>query len=357
MDLDVLHVLATNGRRGAETFGYELHQAIRARGVRSEICCVEPGSQQSLLPVPALAGRRFSLAGVRALRDRAGRSRIVVAHGSSALLACGLGLAGLGVPFVYLSIGDPRYWAGSPARRWRARWLITRADSVVAITPGARDILIGHYRLVPERVVVIPNGRSAKRSRPAEPAERAAAREVFGIPQGSEAVAVVGSLRREKRVDVAIEAIARLPGTLLLVAGDGPERPVLEALAQRVAPDRVVFAGTTDGPGSVLAAADAVALSSDSEGVPGVLIEAGLAELPVVATDVGWVRDVVIDRTTGLVVPPDRPDLFAAALREALDRRAGLGRAARTHCLAEFEMERVTELWLDLISQPADRTS
>lgn len=357
MDVDVLHVLASNERRGAETFGYELHQALVARGVCSDVRCVEPGTGERPLPVPALANRRFSLSGTRALRAAAAQARVVVAHGSNTLLACGLGLVGLSTPFVYLSIGDPRYWAGPRMRRMRARWLIDRAAVVVAISPGARDILISHYRLAPERVTVIPNGRSGERFRPASPTDQADAREAFGIPPDGDVVAIVGALSPEKRVDVAIEAVARLSEVFLVVAGDGPERATLEKLADRDAPGRVVFTGRTDGPEAVLAAADVVALSSDSEGVPGVLIEAGLSGLPVVATEVGWVRDVVVDGETGLLVPPGRSDRFAAALRDALDRPADLGQAARTRCLAEFEMGLVTDRWEELIERVGARAT
>jgi glycosyltransferase involved in cell wall biosynthesis len=140
-----------------------------------------------------------------------------------------------------------------------------------------------------------------------------------------------------------------------VLAGDGPERPPLEALAASAAPGRVRFLGATDEPETVLAAADLLALSSDSEGVPGVLIEAGLAGVPVVATDVGWIRDVVRHGETGLLVPPGDPALFAAALRKALGERDAFGQAARAHCVAEFDMERVTDKWQQLIEDTARR--
>jgi glycosyltransferase involved in cell wall biosynthesis len=353
--LDVLHVLPSNQRRGAETFAFDLHHTLADRGVRSAIWCLEPGRGDRSLPVPALADRRFSLAGVRALRREAVRAGLVVAHGSSTLLACSLGLVGLGVPFVYLNIGDPRYWAKSPTRRLRARWLIGRAAAVTAISPRARDVLVGYYRLDAAHVHVIPNGRAADRFVPAGAALRTASRRALGVSTAGDVVAVVGALTAEKRVDVAIKAIARSPDVVLVVAGDGPKRPTLEALAEQAAPGRVVFLGTTDGSSTVLAAADVLALSSDSEGVPGVLIEAGLAGLPVVATDVGWVRDVVRPGTTGLLVPPGRPDLFGTALREALDRRGNLGRAGRAHCLAEFEMGPVVDKWQRLIERTTSR--
>jgi glycosyltransferase involved in cell wall biosynthesis len=355
--LDVLHLLPSNQRRGAETFGYDLHTALAERGLRTDIWCLEPGRGDRLLPVPALANQRFSLAGARALRRRAGTAGLVVAHGSSTLLACGLGLAGLGVPFVYVSIGDPRYWAKSPARRVRVRWLIGRAAIVAAISPGARDVLVDYYRLDAQNVQVIPNGRSAAAFTPADAVSRAAARRKLGLPADADVVAVVGALGPEKRVDIAIEAIAPLPSVKLVVAGEGPEREALEGLAGQKAPGRVIFLGLTDRPDTVLAAADVLALSSDSEGVPGVLIEAGLAGLPVVATDVGWVRDVVLPGETGLLVPPGRPDLFGTALLQALHRRADLGAAGRDHCLAEFDMAKVVDQWQRLIEQADTRRS
>jgi glycosyltransferase involved in cell wall biosynthesis len=349
VDLDVLHVLPTNQRRGAETFGHELHTTLAERGTRSAIWCLEPSLDEGSLPVPAFASHRFSVRGARALRRAASGAGLVIAHGSSTLLACGLGLIGLRVPFVYVSIGDPRYWASTRARRQRARWLIRRAAAVVAISPRARDVLIGYYHLSPEGVHVIPNGRAGARFAPADRAARASARRKLGLSGTADVVAVVGALSPEKRVDVAIEAVAQLSDVGLVVAGDGPKRRVLETLAEQIAPGRVVFVGATDEPTSVFAAADVVALSSESEGMPGVLIEAGLAGLPVVATDVGWVRDIVRPGETGLLVPPGRPDLFAAALREAFERRAELGASGRTRCQAEFEMAKVADRWQDLI--------
>ena len=351
--LDVLHLLPSNQRRGAETFGYDLHTALAERGLRTDIWCLEPGRGDHLLPVPALGNQRFSLAGMWALRRQARTAGLVIAHGSSTLLACGLGLAGLGVPFVYKSIGDPRYWARSPGRRLRSRWLIGRVAAVVAISPSARDVVVSYYRLDAGRVQVIPNGRSATAFEPPSPASRAAARRQLGLPGDGDVVAIIGALGPEKRVNVTIEAVSLLRDAVLVVAGEGPERQALELLAERKVPGRVAFVGATDRPGTVLAAADVLALSSDSEGVPGVLIEAGLSGLPVVATDVGWVRDVVLPNETGLLVPPRRPDLFAAALAEAFHRRVELGQAGRAHCLAEFEMSRVVDEWQRLIERTA----
>ena len=347
---DVLHLLASDRLRGAETFGYDLHMTMRERGVHSDICCLVPGEGDRRLPITALAPSRFSVSGVRALRQRAADTRVVVAHGSSTLLACGAGLAATGVPFVYVSIGDPRYWAGTRLRRLRAGWLIRRAAAAVAISPSARDVLASCYGLDHVRLHVIPNGRDADRFRPADHERKTAARLGFGLPVDQDIVAVVGALSPEKRVDVAISAVARMPELVLVIAGDGPERAALEAFAQRCAPGRVHFLGNVDRPADVLAAADVLALSSDSEGVPGILIEAGLSGIPVVATDVGWVSDVVQPSATGLLVPPGDPGRLASGLRQALDRRDAFGKAGREHCVAAFDMAGVTDRWQRLLA-------
>jgi glycosyltransferase involved in cell wall biosynthesis len=350
---DVLHVLSSDQRRGAETFGYDLHAALRTRGVRSKICCLAPGGSERRLPVPALGTSRFSPSGLFALRRQAALVGVVVAHGSSTLLACGAGLVATGAPFVYLSIGDPRYWAGSRLRRMRATWLIQRAVAVVAISPTARGVLIRHYGLSPAKVHVIPNGRSTERFAPADRDSKIAARRALGLPLGGDVVAVVGALSAEKRVDVAIAAVAQQPDLVLAIAGEGRERPALETLARRSAPGRVHFLGATDGSAEVLAAADVLALSSDSEGVPGILIEAGLSGLPVVATDVGWVSDVVRPDVSGLLVPPAEPEQLGAALRKALDERNRLGRGGRELCLAEFDLATIAEKWQRLLATVA----
>jgi len=135
------------------------------------------------------------------------------------------------------------------------------------------------------------------------------------------------------------------------VAGQGPLRAVLEKQAAAQAPDRVHFLGGLEDPAPLYRAADAVLLASDSEGVPGVLIEAALAAVPGVATDVGWVRDVVVDGVTGAVVPPGDAQALADGLGRVLGGdRAVLGAAARRHALAHFELGVVADAWQQLLA-------
>ncbi|MGH9112841.1 MAG: glycosyltransferase, partial [Acidimicrobiales bacterium] len=108
------------------------------------------------------------------------------------------------------------------------------------------------------------------------------------------------------------------------------------------------FAGVLVGPTDALAAADVIALPSRTEGMPGVLIEAGLSGVAAVASDVGGVSEIVRDGRTGLLLPPGDASALADGLRRALAQRDALGPAARRHCLAHFEIAPVAAQWAAL---------
>ncbi len=275
---------------------------------------------------------------------------MAIAHGSTTLPTCALALAGTGTPFVYRNIGDPAHWAGSVARRVRTRVLLGRARAVVALTSRSAEELAARYRVPRDRIHVIPRGVPASRFPPVNPAMRSDARRRFGLEGDGPLALYLGSLTSEKNVGLAIEAVASLPSLQLLIAGDGSERAALEAEASRLAPGRVRFAGTVTDPHQALAAADVVVLPSRTEGLPGALIEAGLAGLPVVATDVGFVREIVVDGETGRLVPVGDPPAFAQAITGALREAETLGRAARARCLARYELEVVADTWDALLA-------
>jgi glycosyltransferase involved in cell wall biosynthesis len=90
-------------------------------------------------------------------------------------------------------------------------------------------------------------------------------------------------------------------------------------------------------------------LTSTTEGLPGALIEAAMCGLPLVGTDVGFVRDVVVDGVTGRLVPVGSAEVTAAALAQCFDRRAGWGPAARRLAVDQFDNERVADRWLALL--------
>jgi glycosyltransferase involved in cell wall biosynthesis len=104
-----------------------------------------------------------------------------------------------------------------------------------------------------------------------------------------------------------------------------------------------------DDPERLLPAADLLFLTSASEGVPGVVIEAGLCAVPSVAFDVGSVASVVADGLTGRIVPFGDVDAMVVAARDVLDHRATFGQRARESYLERYDTQRVVDMWLDLL--------
>jgi glycosyltransferase involved in cell wall biosynthesis len=344
--LDVLHVVTSTQRRGAETFAVDLSAALAARGVAGEVVALAPGGGATL-DVEALGGRPLAPSTLRALRRRASGARLVVAHGSRTLPACAAALVG-GPPAVYRSIGDPAAWAGGGLRRARTRLLLSRMAAVTVLWPAAADSVRALYHVPAGRTHVIPNAVPAGRCPVPDADDRRAARQVLGLPAEAPVVAAIGALGPEKLVGDAVAACAALPEVHLLVAGDGPERAALERRAAAETPGRAHFAGALPGATGALAAADVVVLPSRTEGMPGVLIEAGLSGVPAVATDVGGVAQIVRDGETGVLVAPGDVAGLAAGLRRALAGRQAMGAAARRRCLARFEIEPVAAAWADL---------
>jgi glycosyltransferase involved in cell wall biosynthesis len=159
----------------------------------------------------------------------------------------------------------------------------------------------------------------------------------------------VGRLRSPKRVDLAVRALAlvrrTLPEATLDVVGDGPLRDELGELAAREGvTESIGWLGTRSDVPELLAGAACLLLASDYEGCPLTVLEAMAAGLPVVATAVGGVPELVAEGETGLLVPPGRPEPIASALEAILgspDRARAFGAAGRERARLLFSRERM----------------
>jgi glycosyltransferase involved in cell wall biosynthesis len=136
------------------------------------------------------------------------------------------------------------------------------------------------------------------------PHDRDDARKILGVPRGARVVTFVGRLtpikRGERFIEVARNIEPEVVDAVFVVVGDGPEREKLESAADGL--HNVVFVGWQSDMAQVYAASDLLVLTSDNEGMPVALIEGAMQGVPAVATDVGAVRQVVVDAETGLVV-------------------------------------------------------
>jgi glycosyltransferase involved in cell wall biosynthesis len=182
-------------------------------------------------------------------------------------------------------------------------------------------------------------------------------------PGGAEPLLVsVGRLKYPKDFPTLLDAAARLAGRrfTLEVVGDGPERPELESRHAELALDgRVRLGGERGDVPELLARADVVVLSSRSEGLPVSVIEAMAAGLPVVASSVGGLPELVADGETGILVPAGDAVALADALARLLDDpelRRSYGAAARRRALERFDLARFRGAHLDVYRRELARS-
>jgi glycosyltransferase involved in cell wall biosynthesis len=171
-------------------------------------------------------------------------------------------------------------------------------------------------------------------------------------------VGFVGRLAPQKGLDVLIRALADVPAVRTVLVGQGEEEASLRELAHRLGvAEGIEFRGWNDEPQRLLSSFDIFVLPSRFEGFPLAVLEAQLAELPVVASNVGSVGEAVVTGTTGILVPPDDPAMLAAALASLAadpDRRRALGQAGRERVLAHFTADRMAAGYERLYAELVD---
>lgn len=218
-----------------------------------------------------------------------------------------------GVPVSIKARGaDIHHWGTASATAAQVLAAGQGADGLLAVSAAMKADMVA-LGMPAERIAVHRTGVDQARFRPVD---RAAAKRALGVD--GPLLVSLGALIPRKGHHIAIEAAAALPGTTLIVAGAGPERTALEALASRLgAPVR--FAGSVphaDLPG-LLAAADAMLLASSSEGLANAWVEALACGTPIVITDAGGAREVVTTRAAGRIALRDGL-AFAAATADLL---------------------------------------
>ena len=242
-----------------------------------------------------------------------------------------------------------------PYSRAAKRAATRMIDAVIAVCRADAAFLSDTFGVPPDLITVIPNGVPAFPSLPT----RAEARRSLGVPDDVEPlVGYVGALETKKGVTdlMAGAAMAELPGLALALVGDGTLARQLrvDAGTQSFA---VFLPGYLTDVASFLPAFDLFVFPSHGESMPLAVIEAMHAGLPILATRVGGIPEIIDDGVTGLLVEPMRPDLIAVALRALAadpDRARALGDAARRSAAERFTTEvmvqRVEQLYRTIVT-------
>lgn len=363
-----VHALVdTLGYGGAEFLMADFAEVAAGAGIELSIAALKP------LTPPAPAADRLRLRGfepqavpvtsmlhpreLRRVRAHLARLRpdLVHTHLSTSDFLGGIAARSLGIPSVSTIHAD---WSGD-GRADRVRsWLSSRArrhcaGTVLAVSESARSAYLTQGRDVPAHVTVVRNGIVDR----ARPGTGPRIRQELGLGQDELVVTALSELRPEKNFEASIDAIAllrdRFPDARLVIAGAGPHEQVVRRHAARLG-GAVVLSGHREDAMELLDASDVLIHPSHFDAFPTTLLEAMAASVPVVATGVGGMLEIVEADVTGVLVTPPSAEAFAAALAPLLERRelrARLGSAGR----GRYEREFTAESWARRVRGVYDR--
>jgi glycosyltransferase involved in cell wall biosynthesis len=323
----------------------ELASRVRAAGI--PLYCDLLSSKFDVRVLPRL---------VRIIRRE--RVRVVCTVGSGDKLFWGR-LAGFvaRVDGIVATLHKTRSADGRPVVEPLNRLLTPITDAFVAVARGAAEYLIHEEGLPRSKVHVIYNGVDLDRF---SGAGRASARAELGLAHDAPVAVHVAQLRPEKGHDVLLDAAAivagRIPAVRFLLVGDGPLRATIEARVRDLGLERTVtLLGIRHDVPHVLAAADVALLPSHArvETFPNSILEAMASGLPIVASRVGSLDEMVEDRVNGYLLPAGDAPALAQAIFELLSdpvRASQMGASARARVGEHFTRERAIRAREELFS-------
>jgi L-malate glycosyltransferase len=283
-------------------------------------------------------------------------------HHAGALMFCGIPARAAGIRDVVMT----EHALGALKEFWRYR-LATKycwryASQITVVEPAQAEFFRDVIGVPGERLHYLANGvRLLIGNKTAERVTHV--RESLGLSEDVFAFFYVGRLHPVKDLGTLLEAFAALPAddrARLILVGDGSQRPMLEAARDRLGlNDTVRFIGARNDVPELLMAADAFVMSSKSEGLPLVLLEAMGAGVPCIATAVGGIPRL-FGEDRGLLVPPQHPAKLTAAM-DALAKSGELRERIVTRALenlrSNYEFDAVVDKYLRLLSLPLKGTN
>jgi len=212
------------------------------------------------------------------------------------------------------------------ALRFLEKKLIPQSSAVIVVSKNVEEQLRSRVPAIASRIRIVPNAVETRLWKALAPADKIyLRRNAWGLGADHLIVGFVGRLdERFKGITFLLKSIARLKPSLpqlrLVMVGGGPDREMLEKFSRELGLEgTVIFMGPRSDIPKIIPGFDVLALPSISEGFGIVLLEAMAASLPVVASRVGGIPEVVVDQETGRLVPPGDPEALAEALKEILN--------------------------------------
>lgn len=367
--LPILYVITKGTWGGAQRYVYELALAARARGHLVTVACGTPGElverlQSNSIPVVLIPGLARDVrlgSDIRAFLGlvsliRRERPQIVHANSSKAGLIAVLAARVLCVPHIIFTAHG---WAWNELRpAWQRRAFkvlhyitVLLSKRVIAVSQAIQHDA-RWMPFVSNRFSIVRHGVSPLSLLPRSEA-RLFIEHTVGATLSPTAlwIGALAELHVTKGLDVLIRAFARIvpevPEAVLVLIGGGEDRGRLLALAHMLEIEtRVFFVGHVEDAARILPALDIFAFPSHSEALGYVALEAGQASLPVVASAVGGIPEIITDSVDGLLIPPGNDALLAEKLMLLIQNpelRMQLGEALHNRVCTAFSKERMLE--------------
>ena len=373
----ILQLVTIRQRRGAEVFATQLSDALTNRGHEVLVLGLLPAPERALTPESAdfrdlqcTSNGRLS---VRRLAEASAAVRrfgpdIVQANGSQTLKYGSLVKRTIAsdIPLVYRNISMASDWVRKGVHRAWGRWLVRTFDHISSVSEQSSQDFAEVYRVPAHRLSVIRRGILIPECVRGSEA-RAELISRTGTPSTAQLLAHVGSFTEEKNHEWLVDVFSRLAeknlDAHLVFIGEGALRSKVESqIGALDLQNRVHVLGMQPNAAQLVAGADLFVLPSRIEGIPGAVLEAAAQGVPAVATNVGGMREAIVNGTTGLLVSPGDTEAFEDAILGLLadhTYRQRLGEAARSFVQKNFSMDTAADkfesLYERLVTDPAQQ--
>lgn len=338
--------VATGLPAGYESFGLMMCDSWTGRELASRGIPVE------VLPLTRAFDTSWPVRFARYLRKH--RIDLVHSHEFTGNCYATAGARLAGIPIVCTTHGK-NYWPYRLYRRQAYRWVCNNSRAFVAVSKDLAEFTATTLGIALSKVAIVLNGIDTRAFAPNSEL-RDSIRAQWGVSAETRVLLSVGELSEVKGHEYLIRAYAQMgearASTLLAIAGDGPLRTHLERLATELGcAERIKFLGHRRDVPALLNAADLFVMPSLSEGLPLAILEAMAARLPIVASGVGGIPEVIKPGSTGWLVPPQGVAELAATLCKVLAADAEskhIADAGHRLCLNDYALEATIHRYLGL---------
>lgn len=343
----ILYVITKSNWGGAQRYAFDLANASKERGLEVTVACGDRGELVERLMdagvdtaiIPGLARDISLTADVKALKNlirlmRETRPDVVHANSSKAGLLAMLAARLVGVQKIIFTAHG---WAFNESRPWWQKVIFAKlhlytvwmSHITICVSEAVRrdawwmpfthkKFRVIHLGITPATLIPKDEARASLAPASAESSSSILAKQTW--------IGTLAELHPTKGLDIAIKAFAKIasqfPDTALVMIGEGQDRAHLTKLVQEFnLTDQVLFCGQVRDAATLLKAFDIFLFPSRSEALGYAALEAGNASLPVIASDVGGIPEIIEDGKTGLLVPVGDVDGFAAALTSLLENQ------------------------------------